>query len=119
MVGDAAATARALLDAGVQNTGVRDDALAAEIAAGSWRDDPYEDAGADGRMDPRTLSIALDALLPDDRTVAVDSGHFMGFPPMYLRVPDPAGFVFTQGVPVGRPRPRQRASAPPSRAPTA
>ena len=47
-------------------------------------------------MDPRTLSIALDTLLPPERTVAVDSGHFMGFPPMYLRVPDPAGFVFTQ-----------------------
>ena len=28
--------------------------------------------------------------------MAVDSGHFMGFPPMYLRVPDPQGFVFTQ-----------------------
>src|SRR4051794_18228449 len=96
VIGDAAATARALLAAGVHNPGVRDDALAKEIAAGSWRDDPYEDAGADGRMDPRTLSIALDALLPPDRTVAVDSGHFMGFPPMYLRVPDPAGFVFTQ-----------------------
>ena len=54
-----------------------------------WRDEPYEDAGANGRMDPRTLSIALDALLPAERTVAVDSGHFMGFPPMYLRVPDP------------------------------
>jgi thiamine pyrophosphate-dependent acetolactate synthase large subunit-like protein len=96
VVGDAAATARALLDAGVHNPGVRDNALAEEIAAGSWRDGAYEDAGADGRMDPRTLSIALDALLPPERTVAVDSGHFMGFPPMYLRVPDPAGFVFTQ-----------------------
>jgi thiamine pyrophosphate-dependent acetolactate synthase large subunit-like protein len=96
VIGDAAATARALLDAGVRNAGVRDDALAAEIAAGSWRDEPYVDARLAGRMDPRTLSIALDALLPDERTVAVDSGHFMGFPPMYLRVPDPAGFVFTQ-----------------------
>jgi thiamine pyrophosphate-dependent acetolactate synthase large subunit-like protein len=96
VVGDAATTARALVRAGVRNTGVRDDALAAEVAAGSWRDDPYEDAGVDGRMDPRTLSIALDALLPEERTVAVDSGHFMGFPPMYMRVPDPAGFVFTQ-----------------------
>ena len=76
--------------------GWRSDALAGEIAAGSWRDDPYEDAGHDGRMDPRTLSIALDALLPGDRTVVVDSGHFMGFPPMYLRVPDAAGFVFAQ-----------------------
>jgi thiamine pyrophosphate-dependent acetolactate synthase large subunit-like protein len=95
-VGDAAATARALLDAGVHNRGVRDEALAKQIAAGSWRDEPYVDARMAGLMDPRTLSIALDALLPADRTVAVDSGHFMGFPPMYLRVPDPAGFVFTQ-----------------------
>ena len=97
VVGDAAATAQALLQAGVRSPGVRDDALATEIANGTWRDEPYEDQGTDGRMDPRTLSIALDTLLPDDRTVAVDSGHFMGFPPMYLRVPDPAGFVFTQG----------------------
>lgn len=35
-------------------------------------------------------------MLPPERTVAVDSGHFMGWPPMYLSVPDPAGFVFTQ-----------------------
>ena len=96
MIGDAAATARALLDAGVRNAASATTRCAAEIAAGSWRDEPYEDARSDGRMDPRTLSIALDALLPDERTVAVDSGHFMGFPPMYLRVPDPAGFVFTQ-----------------------
>ncbi len=78
--------------------------LAAEIAAGSWRDEPYEDVGGDGRIDPRTLSIALDALLPDERTVAVDSGHFMGFPPMYLRVPDAAGLRVHPGVPVDRPR---------------
>jgi thiamine pyrophosphate-dependent acetolactate synthase large subunit-like protein len=96
VVGDAGVTARALVDAGVRVNGVRDDALAAEIAAGAWRDQPFDDAGGEGRMDPRAFSIALDALLPDDRTVAVDSGHFMGFPPMYLRVPDPAGFVFTQ-----------------------
>ena len=96
VVGDAAATARALLDAGVRNRRLRTDELAAEIAAGSWRDDPYDDVGGDGHVDPRTLSIALDTLLPDDRTIAVDSGHFMGFPPMYVRVPDPAGFVFTQ-----------------------
>ena len=89
VVGDAAATARALLDTGVRNEGFR-------TTVRSWRDEPYDDVGGDGYIDPRTLSIALDALLPDDRTVAVDSGHFMGFPPMYIRVPDPAGFVFTQ-----------------------
>ena len=89
VIGDAAATARALLDAGVRNEGFRTDAP-------SWRDEPFDDVGGDGHIDPRTLSMALDSMLPDDRTLAVDSGHFMGFPPMYLRVPDPAGFVFTQ-----------------------
>ena len=28
--------------------------------------------------------------------MVVDSGHFMGWPSMYLRVPDAAGFVFPQ-----------------------
>ena len=96
VVGDVAATAIALLAAGASAPGRRTPELAAEIAAGSWRDEPYDDVGADGHVDPRTLSRALDALLPQDRTVAVDSGHFMGFPPMYMRVPDPQGFVFTQ-----------------------
>jgi thiamine pyrophosphate-dependent acetolactate synthase large subunit-like protein len=94
VVGDAAATAAALGDA-PGGSGWRTPELADEIAAGSWRETPFEDAGGD-RLDPRALSLALDRILPEDRTVAVDSGHFMGFPPMYLRVPDPQGFVFTQ-----------------------
>ena len=58
---------------------------------------------------------------PTERTVAVDSGHFMGFPPMYLRVPDPAGFVFTQAFqsiglgPGDRHRRRDRAARSPHR----
>ena len=35
-------------------------------------------------------------MLPLERTVVVDSGHFMGWPSMYLRVPDAQGFVFPQ-----------------------
>jgi thiamine pyrophosphate-dependent acetolactate synthase large subunit-like protein len=42
------------------------------------------------------LSAALDGLLPAERTVAVDSGNFMGYPAAYLGVPDEAGFCFTQ-----------------------
>src|SRR5262249_57675178 len=41
-------------------------------------------------------SAAVDDLLPAERTVAVDSGNFMGYPAMYLGVPDADGFVFTQ-----------------------
>ena len=54
------------------------------------------DEGADGLIDPRTLSIGLDDLLPAERTVVVDSGNFMGYPSMFLSVPDAAGFCFTQ-----------------------
>jgi len=61
-----------------------------------WRDVPYEDEGDGSRIDPRTLSIALDDLLPAERTVAIDSGNFMGYPSMYLSVPDDDGFCFTQ-----------------------
>src|SRR6202020_2013135 len=48
------------------------------------------------RSDPRTLSIGLDDLLPAERVVAVDSGNFMGYPSMFLSVPDEDGFCFTQ-----------------------
>ena len=76
--------------------GWRTPEVAGRIRAGTWKATPYEDASTATQIDPRTLSAALDDLLPEDRTLAVDSGHFMGYPPMYLRVPDPEGFVFTQ-----------------------
>ena len=57
---------------------------------------PYSDDSDGDLIDPRTLSIALDDVLPADRVVAVDSGNFMGYPSVYLSVPDEAGFCFTQ-----------------------
>ncbi|MGH8835394.1 MAG: thiamine pyrophosphate-binding protein, partial [Actinomycetes bacterium] len=65
-------------------------------AAGRWRDVPYEDTSGAGQIDPRTLTIAVDDLLPAERIVAVDSGNFMGYPSMFLSVPDSGGFCFTQ-----------------------
>ena len=56
----------------------------------------YADDGDADHIDPRTLNIALDDLLPRERTVVVDSGNFMGYPSMFLDVPDAAGFCFTQ-----------------------
>jgi hypothetical protein len=41
-------------------------------------------------------------LLPPERTVAVDSGHFIGYPAMYLPVPDERAFVFTQAFQIDR-----------------
>ena len=77
--------------------GFRTDAVRTRITGQiRWRDLPYSDAGTDSRIDPRTLTIALDDLLPNDRVVSVDSGNFMGYPSMYLSVPDEWGFCFTQ-----------------------
>jgi thiamine pyrophosphate-dependent acetolactate synthase large subunit-like protein len=104
VTGDAAATAAAVADllgapAGgtAEETGYRSAALAGRIAREvRWRDVPYADESDGQRIDPRTLSIALDDLLPAERVVAVDSGNFMGYPSMYLSVPDSDGFTFTQ-----------------------
>ncbi|MBO0706697.1 MAG: thiamine pyrophosphate-binding protein, partial [Candidatus Dormibacteraeota bacterium] len=83
---------------GQRRTGRRTPDVEQRIRTGSWRDEAYEDAGTADHIDPRTLSIAVDRLLPRERTVAVDSGHLVGWPPMYLRVPDAQGFVFTQAL---------------------
>ncbi len=96
LIGDAAETARALAAQVPAQAGWRTAELAGLIAAGGWRNTPYNDAGADGRIDPRTLSIRLERMLPAQRTITVDSGHFMGWPSMYMEVPDEAGFVFPQ-----------------------
>ena len=109
VLGDAALTGRAVLAAlaGQGGPGYRSPQLQARIAReGRWRDVPYPDegtrggdgAGEDvaGRIDPRTLTIALDDLLPAERMVAVDSGNFMGYPSMFLSVPDARAFCFTQ-----------------------
>ncbi|OLB64197.1 MAG: acetolactate synthase [Actinobacteria bacterium 13_2_20CM_2_72_6] len=97
VVGDVAATARAVLASLGPRPGYRSPALQERIAAEvRWRDVPFPDEGTGTRIDPRTLSVALDDLLPRERVVAVDSGNFMGYPSMYLSVPDEHGFCFTQ-----------------------
>ncbi|MUN61994.1 thiamine pyrophosphate-binding protein [Kocuria sediminis] len=101
VVGDCAQTARdvlaALEGAPEASSSWRSPELAARIAReGRWRDVPFEDLSTGERIDPRVLSRELDALLPAERVVAVDSGNFMGYPSQYLSVPDERGFCFTQ-----------------------
>jgi thiamine pyrophosphate-dependent acetolactate synthase large subunit-like protein len=100
LVGDVAETVRALIAElerlEYPGSGWRSPVLAERIRNGAWQETPYDDAGDDSHIDPRTLSGALDDLLPAERTLAIDSGHFMGYPAMYLRVPDERAFVFTQ-----------------------
>ncbi|HXZ64147.1 MAG TPA: thiamine pyrophosphate-binding protein [Streptosporangiaceae bacterium] len=105
VVGDVALTASAVADLldsepasdGPRASGYRSAALGERLAAGvRWRDVAYDDTSGRDRIDPRSLTIALDDMLPADRIVAVDSGNFMGYPSMFLSVPDQDGFCFTQ-----------------------
>jgi thiamine pyrophosphate-dependent acetolactate synthase large subunit-like protein len=125
VAGDAGAAAQALadaLDAGPAGTGAgagagagapgpgwRTPELRARIAGGRWRDQPLEASAAidpavagsrestPGTIDPRTLSIELARRLPLEKAVVVDSGHFTGWPSMFLEVADPRAWVFVNG----------------------
>jgi thiamine pyrophosphate-dependent acetolactate synthase large subunit-like protein len=80
-----------------RSTGYRTGEVRERLAReGRWRDVSFEDSSDGTHIDPRQLTIALDDLLPAERTVAVDSGNFMGYPSMFLSVPDADGFCFTQ-----------------------
>ena len=99
VIGDAAETAGALLDEldrrGVSLEGFRTEAVVRDIESFRWEDE-FEEDRAEGTVDPRSVLMALDGILPEERTVAVDCGHFAGFPARHLRVPDAAGFVFAE-----------------------
>jgi thiamine pyrophosphate-dependent acetolactate synthase large subunit-like protein len=91
VLADARAAAEAVLaelGARMGAGGWRNARIAARMREGSNHNAPYQDV-SDGRfIDPRTLSKAVDAMLPEARVVASDSGHFCGWPPRYLRVPN-------------------------------
>jgi len=101
IIADASATARALTaelnNRNHTHQGFRTSELATQIATNTWRHDPYDDASTEEWIDPRTASIALNDLLPANRAVAVDSGHFLGYPSMFLDVPDARSWLFPNG----------------------
>ena len=106
MLGDAAAGARLLADElerrGHHATGFRTPEMAA-------RSPPT--AGSTTRtrtLRPRTGSTRgrsrsrWSERLPADKAVAVDSGHFLGYPSMFLSVPDARAVGVSQWLPGGR-----------------
>lgn len=102
VVGDVSRTATALLieldDRGhVAATGLRSEETRERVRAADNHHEYFTDTSTAQHVDPRTLSQQVDAILPRDRTVVVDSGHFMGWPARYFRVPDAASWCFTQG----------------------
>ncbi|MFF5477572.1 thiamine pyrophosphate-binding protein [Streptomyces sp. NPDC012935] len=124
VTGDVQLTARQAFEVGDgQWQGYRTAEVGTAIAArGRLRDVPYEDRSTRERIDPRTLSIALDDILPAERVVGVDSGNFMGYPSAYWSVPDENGFCFTQAfqsIGLGLATATEAALAQPDRLPVA
>ena len=94
VLGDAKATAEALLaeldrrGLSALKSGRRSERTRARIWEGDNHHYPHPDESSARFIDPRTLSKAVDEILPKDRVVASDSGHFCGWVPRYLRVPN-------------------------------
>ncbi|CAN7356299.1 thiamine pyrophosphate-binding protein [Bosea sp. LjRoot9] len=53
----------------------------------------WSEFGPDGRLDPRAVMDAFEELLPEQRTIVQDTGHFMGWAARHLSAPDPQGML--------------------------
>jgi len=72
---------------------------ASDVVHGSWREsvdveaarsyDAGADLAPDGRLDPRSAARRIAELLPEDRVVVSDGGHFIGWANMYWPVSAP------------------------------
>ena len=95
IVGDARLVAEQLLDTLPQRSEAAKPWHTAEtrqfLADFDLRDD-FQVASTRWAMDPRSLVLELDALLPTDRAVVTDNGNFFGFVPPHIRVPSPDRF---------------------------
>jgi thiamine pyrophosphate-dependent acetolactate synthase large subunit-like protein len=97
VVADSARFAAALLQA-LESSDVRLEGFrTAETRAriGAWRP-RFDDRSRPGAVDPRPLSILLDRLIPEQRTIVQDGGHFSGWGPTLMSVPDERGFDWGQ-----------------------
>jgi thiamine pyrophosphate-dependent acetolactate synthase large subunit-like protein len=86
---DAAVAARALVDE-LHAIGVRPSGWRESVAVGAAREQERGDELApDGRLDPRSAAARIAQLLPEDRVVVSDGGHFIGWANMYWPVASP------------------------------
>ncbi|QIG38409.1 thiamine pyrophosphate-binding protein [Microbacterium sp. 4R-513] len=51
--------------------------------------EPGDELAGDGRLDPRSVAARIGELLPEDRVVVSDGGHFIGWANMYWPVASP------------------------------
>jgi acetolactate synthase-1/2/3 large subunit len=69
--------------------------VADRIGRVGWRHVAHDDRSEAGRIDPRTLTRELTGLLPAERTLVTDGGHFVAWPMMYWPVAEPSALVYT------------------------
>ena len=87
--GDAAVVAQTLVDE-LRALDARPSGWRETIDIGSLRTYERGDGVApDGRLDPRTVAARIGELLPEDRVVVSDGGHFIGWANMYWPVASP------------------------------
>jgi acetolactate synthase I/II/III large subunit len=97
IVGDAGRTAEAIVELldelEHEPSSFRSPAMAAALAD----DEPtrhFEDTSGGGTVDMRTFTIRMNGLLPADRSVVTDGGHFVVAPLRYLDVPEPRALLY-------------------------
>lgn len=97
LAGDASVLAGALLDAlsgqapPVQRwEGIAEDARDSRM---TFQRDAGTGQAGDGRLDPRSAMAALDTILPANRQIVSDGGHFIGWANYYLELPQPDSLV--------------------------
>lgn len=90
-------------DAGLVARAIADELTAIGAAPSGWRErvdaasarsyDAGDDVAPDGRLDPRSAARRIGELLPEDRVVVSDGGHFIGWANMYWPVASPDRMV--------------------------
>ena len=86
-------------DARIAASGIADRLAALDARTTGWREsvefaplrvrEPGDGTAPDGRLDPRSVAARLAELLPEDRVVVSDGGHFIGWANTYWPVAAP------------------------------
>lgn len=90
VLGDAALVAREL----VARLEARPAEPSRSLPAAPARED-FEDVSAPGQLDPRALAVTFQRLLPAERTVVVDGGHFVVWPIAFMEHASPDAMLWT------------------------
>jgi thiamine pyrophosphate-dependent acetolactate synthase large subunit-like protein len=94
LVGDARLVAEQLIEALPERSATAKPFHSESVRSLISTFDPARDfqaANTARTLDPRTLALELEKILPQDRNLVVDGGNFLGVVP-YLSVPDPGCF---------------------------